>query len=151
MFTSRSSNNLINKVHERSLRIITNNFDAPYEELLDITKNVSMHTKNLQRLMTEIFKYINGLSPPIMNDIFSVRSNHYNLRNFRELNTNRKSTVLYGTESISFRAPQLWQILPRDIKDSASLNMFKSKVKSWKGDGCPCRLCKRYIPSLGFL
>ena len=32
--------------------------------------------------MIEVYKYLNGLSPDIMSDIFKLRENTYNLRNF---------------------------------------------------------------------
>ena len=38
---------------------------------------------------------------------------------------------------------------PTIIK-STSLNDYKMRVKAWVPDNCPCRLCKTYIPELGF-
>ena len=32
--------------------------------------------------MLEILKTIQGISPPITKDLFAVRENHYNLKNF---------------------------------------------------------------------
>ena len=55
-----------------------------------------------------------------------------------------------GLETISYRAPQLWNLVPTDIKDALSLPTFKKKIKSWYCDSCPCRLCKTYIASVGF-
>ena len=36
---------------------------------------------SLEFLMIEGYKYLNGLSPQIMNDIFKLRKNTYDLRN----------------------------------------------------------------------
>ena len=33
----------------------------------------------------------------------------------------------------------------------ASLPEFKVKIKKWKCDTCPCRLCKKFQPNLGFI
>ena len=68
--------------------------------------------------MIEVYKYLHGLSPPIMNDMFLRRDTKYNLRNFRELLVEKATTVKYGTETITYKAPQLWQLLPREIKDA---------------------------------
>ena len=35
----------------------------------------------------------------------------------------------YGTEKVFFLAPKIWEILPKDIKDSESLDIFKRKIK----------------------
>ena len=36
--------------------------------------------------MTEVFKYLNGLSPDLMNEVFRLKSNN-NLRNFNKFET----------------------------------------------------------------
>ena len=59
--------------------------------------------------MTEIYKFLNGLSPPIMSEIFKKRDCPYSLRNPRSLITNCKSTVKvkYGIDSIVYKDPQI--------------------------------------------
>ena len=56
-----------------------------------------------------------------------------------------------GLEIITYRAPQLWNLVPTEIKDALSLSIFKEKIKSWYCDNCPCRLCKTYIANVGFV
>ena len=60
-------------------------------------------------------------------------------------------TVFYGTETIRYRGPKTWDIVPQHIKESKSLKQFKYQIKSWKPIGCTCRLCKTFIPELGFI
>ena len=47
--------------------------------------------------------------------------------------------------------PQIWQLVPQSIRKCKSLNEFKTKIKSWCPDHCPCRLCKTYLSQLGFI
>ena len=43
---------------------------------------VSMHHRNLQKLVIEIYKVVNRLCPEIMNEVFQFPiQNHHNLRN----------------------------------------------------------------------
>ena len=70
MFSSRRSNNLINKVHERSLRLITNDENSSFETLLQNINDITVHQKNLQILMTEVYKIIKGEAPAIMKNIY---------------------------------------------------------------------------------
>ena len=35
--------------------------------------------------------------------------------------------------------------IPPEIKDSETLEIFRKKIKNWKPDRCPCRLCKTLI------
>ena len=62
--------------------------------------------------------------PPVTNDIFQKRENYYSLRNPSSLVSKRKFTATYGIDTISFRGPQIWQDLPKDVKHSDSLNLF---------------------------
>ena len=58
--------------------------------------------------MIEIFKCLKGISPPIMNEIFSLRNIPYTIRNQRDLNSLPK-TVYCALETIAYKEPQLWQ------------------------------------------
>ena len=66
MFCSRKSNNLVNKVHKRSLRIGSGDNHSSFKSLLCNYKEITIHQRNLQVLMTKPYKIINGISPPIM-------------------------------------------------------------------------------------
>ena len=151
MFHSRHLNNKINKIHERALRIAYKDYVSSFDTLLERDKSVTIHTKNLQTLMTEIFKTRNNMNPPFMNEIFRERETTYNLRNNNEFVLPRIKTVNFGSESIRYRGPQLWFSLPQDIRNTESLLLFKSKIKKWHGEECSCRLCRPFIPNVGFL
>ena len=86
----------------------------------------------------------NNLNPPIIDNMFERRNNTYNLRNFQEFATKRKRTLNY-------RSPQLWSILPEKLRQINSLVQFKESFRKWVCIDCPCRLCKLYLPNIGFL
>ena len=133
MFHSRHLNNKMNKIHERALRIACKDYVSSFDILLERSKSVTIHTKNLQTLMIERSKTQNNVSPSFMNEIFRERVNMYNLRNNNELVLPRIKTVNFGSESIRYRGLQLWFSLPQDIRNTKSLSLFKSKIKKWHG------------------
>ena len=47
-----------------------------------------------------------------MSDLFGTMENIYNLINFQELESSLKRTVKFGTETISYRGPQIWNLIP---------------------------------------
>ena len=65
MFHSRIMNNKINRLHERCICLIYGDKTSSFEELLEQDKSVSIHTRNLQMLATEMFKVYRSMSPPI--------------------------------------------------------------------------------------
>ena len=151
MFCEKVLNNMINKVHERALRVFLGDDLSDFESLLQNNKDICSHHKNIQRLMMEMSKIKNELAPPIMDSRFERRNGSYNLRNFQEFLTERKKLCIYGFETLTYRSPQLWSLLPEDIKEVESLKIFKKKVKTWIWYDCPCRLCKSYLQNIGFL
>ena len=68
MFHSRSINNKINRMHERVLRIVYNDFKSSFENLLEKDGTVSMHVKNLQKLTTGMFKISKNFSLPLLSE-----------------------------------------------------------------------------------
>ena len=62
-----------------------------------------------------------------MNETFVERNNNYSLRGNNILTRQRVNSVRYGTETVSFLAPKIWGVSPKDIKDSESLDIFKEK------------------------
>ena len=69
MFCSRTTNNMINKVHEIALRVFLGDELSDFENLLQNNKDICNHHKNIQSLMIEMFKIKNELTSPIMNSI----------------------------------------------------------------------------------
>ena len=86
-----------------------------------------------------------------MSDLFVTRENNYNLRNFQELESSLRRTVKFGTETISYRGPQIWNLIPERLRTLETLNKFKKEIKTWKCDAYPCRMCKTYIQRVGFI
>ena len=76
-----------------ALRTFTENHNLAFGELLSHTNYVTIHIKNLQSHVTEFYESINGLSPPILENIFTIRRNPYNLwKNRKGLETTNKNT-----------------------------------------------------------
>ena len=117
-----------------------------------MTKNeCTIHQQNINALMKEIYKFENDLSSPQIDNMSQVCKTSYNLRHFQKITNSKENSVKMGLETMSYRAPQLWNLVPTEIKDAPSLSIFKEKIKSWYCDNCPHRLCKTYIASVGFV
>ena len=70
MFYSRGVNNKINRIHERALRITYNDKSSSYRELLTKDRSLTIHHRNIRALAIEIYKVMQGISPPFLNEMF---------------------------------------------------------------------------------
>jgi len=112
-------------------------------------ESVSIHERNIQTLGIELYKVAYGLAPKIMNLVLplNTRCNYPGQSIFASRNV---KTVKYGTETLSHLGPKIWSLIPDDMK-TFSFSKFTKKIRQWKPDKCPCRLCKTYIKGVGFV
>ena len=79
MFHGRELNNKINHLHERSLRIVYEDNNSSFKELLKKGNSSTVHHTNIQSLAIELFKLKVILSNTIMDDILQTRTLPYKL------------------------------------------------------------------------
>ena len=152
MFCTRKLNHRINRIHERALRLVyKDDHCLTFSELLRKDKSFTIHHRNLRKLALEMYKIEHNISPSIMKTIFPSREIPYNLRNVNNYKRSKVRTVFYGTNTITFMGPKIWQLLPDEIKYAKSLMEFKRTIRNWDPIGCDCRLCKKYVANLGFI
>ena len=149
---TRGLNNKINRLHERCLRIIYNDKRSNFEELLNKDNSVSIHHHNMQALAIELYKVVNDMSSEVISEVFEVRDTpYYNLRNNSQFLTYPIHSVYNRAESASYLGPKIWEQIPAEIRNKESLDSFKREIKKWKPVDCPCRICKTFMPNLGFI
>ena len=116
MFHSRTTHNKINKLHERALRIAYKDKSSSFEQLLEKDKSFSIHERNLQKLATEMYKVKNNLCPKPFQDLFVKRE-----RGNSDFVIPKISSVNRGEETVRYRGPVTWELVPEDIRASESL------------------------------
>ena len=152
MLHSRRLNDRINSLQERALRIVYNDYNSSFQTLLEKDGSMTIHNMNLQYLAIEIFKLVNQIPCSSLSDLIVFNKNNaYELRSHNEFKVPSPRTETYGKNSLKYLAPLIWEIIPNDIKKSDSLKKFKSLIKKWCPQNCPCKLCKDYIYRVGYM
>ena len=62
MLHSRRTNNKINRLQERALRIVYDDDVSTFDQLLAMDKSFCIHHQNIQRLLIEIYKALHDIS-----------------------------------------------------------------------------------------
>ena len=75
MCHSRGLSTKINNLLYRALRIAYRDETSSFEQLLVKDQPVTIHNRNLQSLVIEIYKILQGIGPACMGDVFGKQLN----------------------------------------------------------------------------
>ena len=112
---SRTLNQRINRIHERGLRIVYEDYATSFDDLLKKDGSVRIHHRNIQLVAVVMFKVKNGLCPELMQCLFQQKSSpRVGQQTFHIPNV---STVFMGKLSLSYFGPVVWEkMLPDKYK-----------------------------------
>ena len=80
LFCNKGANREIDPTHKRALRILFKEYDCPLVTLLTRSDSFCIHVRNLQKLMTEIYKSMNQLNPSLVWEFHEKKHVTYDLR-----------------------------------------------------------------------
>ena len=149
MFHNRKYNNKINRLHERMLRTVYKGYKSSFSELLSEDKSFTVHHKNVQKLAIEMHNVKNELCPKIMLDLLKEVTHADSLKHDLICGSYKIKTVRYSTETITYLGPKVWSIITDEIRESASLETFRQRIKLRKPGSCSCRIYNKYIGNVG--
>ena len=145
MFCSKTADKKVTRAHKRALRITYQDNFSSYEDLLQRDHHLSIHQRNLQNLMCEVYKSIQKLNPSFMWEFFKLNEIPYFLRRCPLLELPEAHGRTYGIYTLGFRSKMSWNDLPVKIKASSSLEEFVKQLKDLTKENeipCNCRLCR---------
>ena len=141
MFCYRGIMHKMNKIHKRSLRFLLKNDKDDLQDLLKPSGDISIHQRCKNSLLTELCNYIiDDLSPEIMNEVICTTENIFNIRQLKgklSLNSHTYLEQQIWIEFDTYKANQLWNLLPEHLKLSLSLTLFKNKITLRNCFNCP--------------
>ena len=132
MFHSRRTNNKINRLHERALRIVYDDDVSTFDQLLAMDKSFCIHHQNIHRLLIEIYKALHDVSGNSLKELFVKRVSVISLRSKSELVIPLVNSVLKGKNSLRYFGSVIWNSLPSEIREDHSISSFATKIKHWK-------------------
>ena len=99
------------KIQERALRFITDDYISTYENLLINTEETSMRMGQIRKLCIEIYKTLSNIDPRHMQELFERSSSSYSTRRPNDLKVPRVNQTTCGSRSIRFEGARLWDHL----------------------------------------
>ena len=137
-FCSLTETHKIEKIQERAIRFIYNDYESLYAELL-IKYNIStLYNKRIKNICTEMYKTMNHLNPEYMNTIFTKRPSIHPSRKPLDLYIAKSKQYTYGENSLRILGPTIWNSLPNNAKQAKNINAFKNLIKNIPLPHCGC-------------
>jgi len=118
----------IEKVHERSLRFVLNEYNHSYTDLLSLVNRPTMYMDRISKILLLTFKSLHQIGPAFLSNYIEVQPIPYNLRNGSMLVIPMYNTVTFGKKSILFEMASLWNKLSAGIKKCESVEVFISML-----------------------
>ena len=141
-FCSQTNTEKLEKLQYRALRIVYNDYQASYDELLKRVNTTTLHLGRMQSIALETFKCLNGIAPEYIRDLVKFKDNKYNFRYENMLQVPTVRTSRYGKNSFRFEAARVWNSLPNEIRCAKSFKEFKGLIHTWSGPKCKCSMCQ---------
>ena len=91
-----------------------------------------VHARIHYKICLYVYKCLNNLAPLYLSSMIEMYAPTRSLRSSDEksiLKTTKFNYCHYGCRSFSFQAPKLWNALPKHIRDSQSIEIFKKNLK----------------------
>ena len=132
-FCGKGNNDKMENIQKRALKIVFSDFDAEYEDLLQKFGTTTVFQRRINRIVTEVYKIINNISPSYLNSLFEIKKTPYGLKDPLRIEQPRKKKTTFGLRSINYVGSKLWNELPLHIKKSSDVVEFKRALKDWSG------------------
>ena len=140
-FCSSESMKKMERIQERALRLLLDDYTSDYDQLLIKVTKPTLEIRRLKLLATEIFKTIKNLNAPFMKEVFKLNTRRADTGADR-LIVQSQISMKYGSYTLRSLGPKIWNKLPSEIKNSENLSTFKTLIKTWSGPKCHCGSCK---------
>jgi len=104
-----------------------------FEMLIQLSLSTVFFFLNDIFILLFVFKALNGLAPPYVTEMLTLRESNRTLRSTNQLLlvVPRTRYSRWGDRAFSVAGPRLWNKLPADLRTITELGPFKAKLKTY--------------------
>ena len=131
MFTNKCNIDKLEKTDKRALRFVTGANHLSYDEMCKKEKIINISRKCVKAAAILLYKIKKDMAPKYVTEMFTPYESNYDMRDANKFVLPQFNTVRYGKNSFKYYGAKLWNNIPLAIKNSSSLNTFKSAISNW--------------------
>ena len=141
-FCGETNTKKIEKIQERALRFIYNDFENSYDTLLIKSKLPSLKIRRMRSIALETFNILNKNGPSYLHDLVTKKHSNYYFRYTNLVHVPPVRTTRYGLNSFRYASANIWNKLPEHMRQEQTLHSFRNMLSTWDGtDRCKCMSC----------
>ena len=106
-FCGKTNNNRLEKIQERSLRILQDTYELSYEELLNRNGSGTLLPRRIKLLLLETYKSFHGMNANCLHNIFKFNWTSHERQSVKLIQPKLR-TYSYGLWSFSYLGSKLW-------------------------------------------
>ena len=108
-FCSKRSSQKMERIQERALRFVLDDYESSFTDLLCFTDSSLLHVNRLQLIAKEAYKILHKESPSYIQDLMHFKTQSYNSRRQMQAYQPHVNTTRYGLNSFRYEAPRIWK------------------------------------------
>ena len=144
MSTSKSLLSKLEDIKKRALLFGLDDYTSDYHKFLNKAEVPGVKIMAVRYLATMVYKCVNGLNLKYLNDLATIKTCKYDLRDDSLIYRSRVLTINHGLKSFKDYGAKIWNILPESCKGAISLVKFKVLIKSWNRPKCSSSVCLHF-------
>ena len=130
-FCSSRNSEKLESLNKRALRVVFNDRESIYSQLLDRAAATSLYNLRVQNMLITIHKCIHiNFYPAYLKDLLTLRLTVYSLRGADILSLCRPASASYVLHSFKYFACKTWNSLPEKIRTESTLAGFKLLIRT---------------------
>ena len=141
-FCSQTNTKKIEKIQERALRFIYNNYPSTHNDLLKTAGTQYLHIKRLKHMACEVFKIVNNMSPSFITNLIEIKTSKYSMRRTKPAVVPKSKTSKYGLKSFAHEGVRVWNSLPNELRRCDNFREFRRLLRCWNSPVCGCSACR---------
>ena len=131
MFCRKNQYLKIRKIHHTVLKFVFNS-DNGYDELLQMSNEITIHQKHLHALICEVFKSLSNFNRKFMWSYFTFKNIPYNIRNVPLLKLPNAKSPYYGINYVDLGHAYCGMAFPSLLNILNISLSWKRNSKNWK-------------------
>ena len=132
-FCGIHNNSKVENIQERALRILYDDYDSEYTELLTGSGTTTMLHSRCKCIILEVFKSIQGINPACIQNMFEIKKSYYSMRDSSIMVQPKRNSTTFGLRSFPYFGSKLWNDLPNHLKGTTDFITFEDQLQHWSG------------------